>query len=116
MGIRVLDSVDTHWMTQMLYSWEKIFIAFTMLTTLIRILNSLDLLFVSKVGDDFASDSQFLVVLHFGVDIYFFDIFLLLLQKQHGYVVLTDRDLLQIEVEPLLLDLLVIDWVDVLRH
>ena len=58
---------------------ENIFVRFTMLTTFVRILDCFNLLFMGEVGDDFASDSQFLVMLHFGVDVYFFDIFLLLL-------------------------------------
>lgn len=85
-----------------------------MLTTFIRILDCLNLLFMGEVSDDFASDSQFLVVLHFGVSLNFFNVFLFLLQK--FYVVVADGDLVQVEVESFLLDLLVIDGVDILGH
>ena len=60
----------------MLVPLENIFVAFAVLTTLIGILNSLNLLFMSEVGNYFVADSQFLVMLHFGVNVYLFDIFL----------------------------------------
>lgn len=67
---------------------------------------------MGKVCDDLAADSQFLVVLHLGVDLHLFDVFLFLLQEEH--VVLADGDLVEIEVEALLLDLLVVDGIHVL--
>lgn len=114
MRIGVLDRVDSHGVALMLVAEEDVFVAFAVLATLIGVLNGLDLLFVSEVRDDFASDPQFLVMLHFGVHVHLLDIFLFLLQEQR--VILVDGDFVEIQVEPFLLDLLVVDRIHVLAH